>query len=62
MGDTFYAVQQVINGRSGCFPTKVDTLDDAREFIDMLKKHSESLGPSSIKIEYRVYEVKEISF
>lgn len=61
MGETFYAVQQLINGRGGCFPTKVETLDEARKFIDVLEKHSDSLGPSDIKIEYHIYEVREVS-
>jgi hypothetical protein len=61
MGKTFYAVQQVINGRSGCLPTKLENLDDVREFIDMCERHNTSLDPSRIKIEYRIFEVKEIS-
>lgn len=62
MGETFYAVQQVINGRGGCLPTKVETLDEARKFINTLEKYSEKLGPSDIKIEYHVYEVKEVTY
>ena len=62
MEETFYAVQQVFNGRAGTLPTKVSTLDDAREFINMLKKGSEKLGPSDLEIEYHVYEVKEVTY
>ena len=62
MGETFYAVQQVVNGRSGCLPAKVETLDDARNFIDTMRTYDGALDHSKIKIEYRVYEVKEISF
>ena len=61
MAETFYAVQQVINGREGVFPTKVSSLDDAKEFINELKKGSDHLGCTDLKIEYRVYEVKELS-
>lgn len=59
MAETFYAVQQVINGRSGCLPTKVETLDEAREFVDILKNYADSLEGTGT-IEFRIYEVKEI--
>lgn len=60
MGETFYAVQQVINGRAGTLPTKIASLDEAHEFINELTRHSAKLGPTDLKIEYHIYEVKEI--
>lgn len=62
MGETFYAVQQVINGRAGTLPTKVSSLEEARSFVNTLKKYSDDLGPWDGKIEYHVYEVKEIEY
>lgn len=61
MNETFYAIQQVINGRAGTLPTKVSSLEDARAFIGELKKHSDTLGPTDLKIEYHVYEVREVT-
>lgn len=59
MGETFYAVQQVINGRPGV-TTKIETLDDAIEFANILLSKSIGHEKDDFKIEYRIYEVKEV--
>jgi hypothetical protein len=59
MGGTFYAVQQVINGRPGV-TSKIETLDGAIEFAYFLRSKSIGHEKDDFKIEYRIYEVKEV--
>lgn len=62
MEETFYAVQQVINGRSGTQPTIFSSLDDAREYATMLDGMADKHRSDDFKIEYRLYEVKELKW
>lgn len=61
MNGTFYAVQQVINGRSGTLPSKFPSLDEAREFVNMMNRVTGDHEYDNIKVEFHVYEVKEVT-
>lgn len=61
MEETFYAVQQVINGRAGTLPSKFSSLSEARAFINKLKRISKSNDFTNITVEYHLYEIKELS-
>ena len=62
MGETFYAVQRLINGREGVRPSTFSSIEEAIEFIDELKKWEMELKDDKLKIEYHLYECKEINF
>lgn len=59
MGEEFYAVQQTINGRAGTLPTILETLAEAKEFVDELRKHSGG-STDDFKIVYHIYKAKKI--
>lgn len=62
MEDTFYAVQQAIDGRSGCFPSYFSSLDEAKTFANLLLKNMEELCVGGVKYEVHIYEVKELTY
>lgn len=55
----FYAVQQSINGRTGCWPSKFSSKDEAITFANLLNSHCVDV---SVQTEVKLYEVKEINF
>ena len=59
MGETFYAVQQVINGRAGTLPTIFETLEEAHEFVNVLRSHSGG-STDDFRIVYHIYKAKKI--
>lgn len=59
MGETFYAVQQTINGRSGTLPTIFNTLEEATNFVDTLRSRSPK-NEGNFRIEYHIYKAKKI--
>jgi hypothetical protein len=60
MENIFYAVQQTINGRSGCLPSYFSCLDEARTFANLLLKNMNELCDGRQKCEVHVYKVIEI--
>lgn len=60
MEGIFYAVQYVLNGRSGCLPTTFTSKTDAIEFANDLKRFDHRLD--NVKTEVHMYEVREIEF
>lgn len=62
MGETFYVVRRLINCREGVRPSTFSTKEEAIEFIDELKKMETEIKDNKLKIEYHLYECKEINF
>lgn len=59
MDKTFYMVEQSINGRQGCLPTRIQGEMEAVEFATRLVRMAHEVG---VKSEVHLYEVKEIEF
>lgn len=59
MNDVFYAVQHIINGRSGCLPSTFLSKDEAVDFALHLEKISKD---ADVETKVRLYEVKEITY
>lgn len=56
MEENIYVVRSFINGREGCRPTEFSSKEAAIDFIDVLN----SKPHYDLKVEYRLYETKEI--
>ena len=59
MQETYYAVNYIINGRSGSFPSIFDSKTDAIVYARQLDKLNKD---HDVKTETHVYECKEISY
>lgn len=59
MGDTFYAVRRLVNGRAGCLPSYFSSKEEAINFILTLKNRDNIAG---VVQEFHLYEVKEIAY
>lgn len=59
MGEEFYAVQQMINGRAGTLPTIFETLAEAKEFVEELRSRS-SGNTDDFKVMYHIYKAKKV--
>ena len=59
MQETFYAVNYVINGRSGSFPSIFKLKSDAVVYAKQLDKLNKD---HEVTTEVHVYECKEISY
>lgn len=59
MQETIYAVQCILNGRSGTLPSVFDTESDAISYARLLDRLNKD---HDVKTEIRVYECKEISY
>ena len=59
MDNTFYAVQFVINDRSGTLPSIFTTKAEAIAYITRLDKMRKS---EDVKTEIHLYEVREITY
>lgn len=60
MGETFYVVQQLINGGTGTLPSKFTSLEEAREFKNKLIRIANDPEYDDLEIEFHIYEVKEL--
>lgn len=59
MSETIYAVQCILNGRSGTLPSVFDSESDAVTYARLLDKLNKD---HDVETEIRVYECKEISY
>jgi hypothetical protein len=59
MSETIYAVQFIINGRSGSLPSVFNLESDAISYARLLDRLNRD---HDVKTEVRVYECKEISY
>ena len=58
MGETFYVVEVLMNGRRGTLPSKFLYKDDAVAFAIKMR----SMSDQHVNVETRIYEAREIEF